>query len=538
MEASEFKDYLSKYNIHELFKGLMFGLILSKPSSPVTYLIESLQNIRNQDIQSITWKDFFDGKPRVSPIPEELPREIKSNMTFMEIPGLMPEGNIPDGVPSLESPEENIPLTKKPVVLILGPPESEKIKFAQELRNGYPTWVIVSRFTYTILKFVTMETLKETPMDRGFIKKNLDKCPEARCFIVVDYPTTMEQVAAFEHCIRPDQIMVVVYIHTEESTSIEKCLTKLEAKVNTSAYIPGLVALHVQTYKERMNPVIAHYKKAKKFIEIHKDTRQEDVIMEIRNLIKNALDGKPQTEIQEQLRSMSVYSDLETPPRETAYPPQLSFYPHFPKCPLVLLTGIPGCQKVQHATTLASQYPGLDCISIGQMVCNSINDPDDPDCSQWKTAAALIRNDEVIQQFDVNELINSKIEDAVEQRQLILVLGYPKNFAQLDQFNNMIGLPTTMIYLRCPEKEAISVLLERNAKASYSVNNLLAVTNEITCFKKHTLPVINYYDDMSRLVVLDTENKTFEMVNDEIYREIKRYIPPKLHGVEDETSQK
>ncbi|CAI9716934.1 Hypothetical predicted protein [Octopus vulgaris] len=447
MEASEFKDYLSKYNIHELFKGLMFGLILSKPSSPVTYLIESLQNIRNQDIQSITWKDFFDGKPRVSPIPEELPREIKSNMTFMEIPGLMPEGNIPDGVPSLESPEENIPLTKKPVVLILGPPESEKIKFARELRNGYPTWVIVSRFTYTILKFVTMETLKETPMDRGFIKKNLDKCPEARCFIVVDYPTTMEQVAAFEHCIRPDQIMVVVYIHTEESTSIEKCLTKLEAKVNTSAYIPGLVALHVQTYKERMNPVIAHYKKAKKFIEIHKDTRQEEVIMEIRNLIKNALDGKPQTEY-EDATLYRFFSLLQAS--------------YLRPCWSIALTATSGCQKVQHATTLASQYPGLDCISIGQMVCNSISDPDDPDCSQWKTVAALIRNDEVIQQFDVNELINSKIEDAVEQRQLILVLGYPKNFAQLDQFNNM----------------------------------------------------------------LDTEDKSFEMVNDEIYREIKRYIPP------------
>ncbi|XP_014775120.1 adenylate kinase isoenzyme 5 [Octopus bimaculoides] len=528
MDASDFKDYLSKYNIHELFKGLMFGLILSKPSSPIKYLIESLQNIQNQSIRSITWRNFFDGKSQDPQVPVEPPpevKEVRSNLTFMEIPGLMPEGNVPDGIPSLESPEENIPLTQKPVVLILGPPESEKVKFARELRNGYPNWVIVSRFTYTILKFVTMETLKETPMDRSFIQKNLDKCPEARCFIVVDYPTTMEQVAAFENCIKTDQIIVVVYIHTEESTTIEKCLTKLQAKVDINANIPGLIALHVQTYKERMSPVIAHYKRINKLIEIDKDTKQDNVISEIRNLIKDSLDGKPQSEIQMQLQCMSVYSDLETSSKEITYPSELSFYPHFPKCPMILLTGIPGCQKLLHATTLASQYPRLDFISIGQMVCNGINDPKNPDCSQWKTTATLIRNDEFIQQFDVNELINKKIDDAVQLKQLIIVLGYPKNITQLDQFNNMIGLPTTMIHLRCPKQEAVKVLMERSARASYSVNNLLAITNEITCFETHTLPVINYYDDLSRLVTLDTENKSFETVNNEIYQEIKKFIP-------------
>ncbi|GAB1604798.1 hypothetical protein Ahia01_000761300 [Argonauta hians] len=315
---------------------------------------------------------------------------------------------------------------------------------------------------------------------KEFFVENLDKSHDASCFVMVDYPTSMEQLEAFEASIENDQIVVVVYLHLEDSQIILKCLKRLESSIRITRNIPALVALNIQIYKERFDEVLQHYKRFNRFIQIDSNAEHKygDVVVRIRNLVRDTIYGRAED-------------------------------------------GLPGSLKTKHAMVLASKYPMLGINSTGK----NVTDPLAAGCCRWTNPATLIDGNQFEPMNQTVDLIHEMVKHAHSKGQIPILISYPKNLIQLQQFNDKIGLPSIVIHLKCTEEKAVKNLLSQCEETEYSIKNLLSITNGINCYEIHTVPVIKFYQTKSKLFTLETAHKSFEQVQYEIFEQIKVFLP-------------
>jgi len=97
--------------------------------------------------------------------------------------------------------------------------------------------------------------------------------------------------------------------------------------------------------------------------------------------------------------------------------------------------------------------------------------------------------------------------------------GFPRTIEQAKRFKNCID---KAIYLKINDKEALWRLLYRN-DSEREDETLPAIKKRIDLFKKKTLPVVNYYDEKKKLIVVDA-SKSIEEVNEEILNSLGKKL--------------
>jgi len=97
--------------------------------------------------------------------------------------------------------------------------------------------------------------------------------------------------------------------------------------------------------------------------------------------------------------------------------------------------------------------------------------------------------------------------------------GFPRTLNQAEKFINNVD---KVIYLEIPDKEAIYRLIYRDSQARED-ETIPAIKKRIEQFKKHTLPVINYYKKEKKLVEIDGTQK-IEIVNQEILKNLGKQL--------------
>ncbi|NTU73755.1 AAA family ATPase [Candidatus Roizmanbacteria bacterium] len=127
------------------------------------------------------------------------------------------------------------------------------------------------------------------------------------------------------------------------------------------------------------------------------------------------------------------------------------------------------------------------------------------------TAGLLIPDEKVI------EIVNSYISRPEYEKGYILD-GFPRTTYQAEKFKNHVD---KVIYLEIPDKEALWRLAYRNENRDD--DTIEAIRKRIEIFHQFTEPVVNYYDEIGKMVLLDG-TKSIEEVNIEILKSLGRQL--------------
>lgn len=97
--------------------------------------------------------------------------------------------------------------------------------------------------------------------------------------------------------------------------------------------------------------------------------------------------------------------------------------------------------------------------------------------------------------------------------------GFPRTIKQAEKFTNNVD---KVIYLEIPDKEAIYRLVYRNSEVRED-ETIPAIKKRIESFKKHTVPVLNYYRKEKKIIEIDGL-KSIKVVNQEILRGLGKQL--------------
>ncbi|KAH0472241.1 MAG: hypothetical protein KVP17_002627 [Porospora cf. gigantea B] len=100
--------------------------------------------------------------------------------------------------------------------------------------------------------------------------------------------------------------------------------------------------------------------------------------------------------------------------------------------------------------------------------------------------------------------------DECEDRQTILIDGFPRNRENLDGWNAIVDDDCEVVfclYLECTEKEMTSRLLNRGKTSGRSDDNIETINKRFRTFRDSTLPIVEYYAKQEKLVTHNTQGE-------------------------------
>ncbi|KAH0472618.1 MAG: uncharacterized protein KVP18_001564 [Porospora cf. gigantea A] len=105
--------------------------------------------------------------------------------------------------------------------------------------------------------------------------------------------------------------------------------------------------------------------------------------------------------------------------------------------------------------------------------------------------------------------IRARAEEC-EDRQTILIDGFPRNQENLDGWNSIVDNECEVVfclYLECMEKVMTDRLLNRGKTSGRSDDNIETINKRFHTFRDSTLPIVEYYSKHGKLVTHNTDGE-------------------------------
>ncbi|XP_048395585.1 adenylate kinase isoenzyme 5 isoform X3 [Stegostoma tigrinum] len=490
MATGEWKDYLNKKQIPQLFESLLTGLMHHKPEDPVDYLESCLKKVKELGgPDRVRWDTFVAQEKRILPplngcqsrrsffrnvLPDSpsfpyrrydcLPPihqfSIESDTDLSETAELIEEYTVFD------------PVKPHPwIVLLIGGPGSGKgtqslkvakhygfeyISVGELLRRKMIHNTTCNRKWSLMAKIITNGELAPQETTITEIKRRLMQLPDARGFVIDGFPRDVAQVLSFEDQICTPDLVVFLACANHQ---LKERLEKRAAQQGRPDDNPKAIQRRLTTFKQNTIPLVKYLQERGLIVTLDADRDEEEVFYDISVAVDNKL----------------------FPTKEP-------------------VAGGPGSGKRTQCKRIAAQY-GFTHLPSEDISCNMV------------AVGLEKRRDMEPGELALKELVKDIVINNTDMKG-ILIDGYPQEVKQAEEFEKKIAQPSLVLFLSC-STDTLKQRLQKSAQMSEHGDVDENVIRQIEAYVSAAQPIIEKYQRenlLHKVNAEETPDKVFQQI--------------------------
>lgn len=190
---------------------------------------------------------------------------------------------------------------------------------------------------------------------------------------------------------------------------------------------------------------------------------------------------------------------------------------------VVFVLGGPGAGKGTQCARLVSEL-GFVHLSAGDLLrAEQLR----PDSSYGAMIKEYIKEGKIVPMEVTIKLLENAMRDSMKERattpSLFLVDGFPRQMDQAIEFDRTVRPGSLVLFLTCPEEVLLERLMERGKTSGRDDDNAESIKKRFQTFIKTSMPVVEYYRAMDKVVDIDSSQTI-----DEVYAVISKALVPVL----------
>nr|VZI24397.1 unnamed protein product [Spirometra erinaceieuropaei] len=201
--------------------------------------------------------------------------------------------------------------------------------------------------------------------------------------------------------------------------------------------------------------------------------------------------------------------------------------PHLPKCPVLVLLGGPGSGRTKQALALCSMIPGIKHFNITDLLRTKVLDSLVGGAQKdWDVVAKRVHSSEppleydrlIPEYWDIQvDILREEFVKLANTATMVIIEGYLNDESQIITFNQNIGGADLIVLLDCEESTLNQRLSKRGARIRRVEDEGHIINQRINFFKQVTLPVVRYFDELGKLVIVPADRDADLVTKDLVY---------------------
>ncbi|KAK2184381.1 hypothetical protein NP493_268g03045 [Ridgeia piscesae] len=557
----------------------MTGLMYYRPDDHIDYLLKCLEKVKAENISSINWNLFIDQR-RKTPLPPITPNGENGRVqSLSREPSFVTQNTLesmrasplpPIGSNSHTGSVGTIKIPDCPLVLVMGGPGSGKADQCKFLVDKYKGWVHLS-----MGGLLRAERKKHGSPNKGWnqigslmdsgdmvpenvvldlLKQNLEKCGSAAGVLIEGFPRTADQAQQYNDLV--GRVDLVFVLDSEEST-LRESLNQRKRSSGRKDDTVDAIESRLAFFRENTLPVIKHYDDEGRLVIIDGERAKSEVQSDLTTLFENIFfngsknakgtnishSGQPHPPPSPKPSSprpgSGRYSRTASRSGSTLSRPASGFSrvdpepdievadtgrkDDMPTCPIIFVMGGPGSGRSEQCEMIVARYPGSVQVSMGEILREQTSRLASSD-TKWSTIKRLMDEGNMVPEDVTTELLLPELKKHSSATAIILN-GFPRTKEQVELFNASVGGLTTAILLDSDDHHMKKRLRKRRDMSGRTDDAPQAVTNRLTYYKHHTLPVIGYLDGIQQLIVVNTDRDSDDVFVD-VSAELDKFMRP------------
>lgn len=524
MTAEESKEYMAKTEVHQLFEGMLTGLLYHKPEDHLAFLENCISLAKTE--KDIKWNTFLDlSKKPLPPIPKtdgpiksEAGDDVRTFATEpeMKVKQPLPPINVSAPRPSIDSDreltekniltseseeEEEVEFSGQRIVFVLGGPGSGK---------GTQCSKIVEEFGYVHLSagdLLRQEVARAS--ERGQMIEDLMKegklvpqeitiellrnamrqhndCPG---FLIDGFPRENQQGLQFEQEVVESDFLL--YFDCSEHVMEERLLKRSETSGRADDNM-DTIKKRFATFVEKTLPVIDHYEQLSKVKKIDANRSVDEVFTDVRMLF-GALPPKEVRKIKRKKKKVVSKEEEEED------------WVEFSGQRIVFVLGGPGSGKGTQCKRIVEKF-GYTHLSTGDLLRAEVESGRE----RGQKVAQLMEEGKLVPQELVIELLTDAMLRNPDSPGF-LIDGFPRKLSQGVQFEQEVTECHFVMFFECSEEVMEERLIKRGETSGRADDNAETIRKRFSTFVEETMPVIESYEEKNKVKRVDATRPVDEV---------------------------
>ncbi|XP_051173250.1 adenylate kinase isoenzyme 5 [Leptopilina boulardi] len=409
-----------------------------------------------------------------------------------------------------------------PVIFILGGPGSGKVTHCDTLmaeRKG----VIHINMTDLLQQYVIGNNMEDfgslsSKTVTEVLMLEMKMSPEAKTFLVSGYPRNMRDIVEYSEKI---QIVNGVILISWKQEVLER---QIDFGAKLGHIVLGLARMELKNFYRSVMPVAEYFDQNGMLMEIDGERDPNEVYIDFRDAVLRIL-GMSSDEDNQNPRAMQAEVEVErtdddpyepTAPSEEQNELDPNETPASPVLPIIKpaktanhqrkglpafiwVIGGPGSNKATLCNQALRNMPGWVHVSVGDILRSMTST--NVTIHDAIIAGEMVPQDIVMQLVEQQVLLNRDTDG-------IILSGFPRNFSQVDEFENKFGQAPPLVLLDCSKLQFGRGRLD---------GTIPAFRRRLALFREMTLPMLKKIDNNKRLTMIDgdtdVENVQLEFAN-------------------------